>query len=328
MDFKDYYQVLGVPRSAGPEEVRKAFRKLARQYHPDVAKNKAVAEEKFKQINEAYEVLGDPEKRKKYDDLGANWNRPGGFSPPPGWRQARPRRGAGPAQDFDFEFGGTGFSSFFEQFFGGRHQSYSDAFSAPDGEGGASFSSEAPAAARGADIQGDLLVTMQEAMHGSIRQISLQRRKSRAGSVDTHSFRVRIPAGVQEGQLIRVAGKGEEATGGAGDLFLRVRLAQHPDFRTRGADLEYTLELSPWEAVLGATLPVPTLDGSVTLKMPPGTANGQKLRIRDKGLPKGSGKRGDLYVLVSIQVPLEVHGEEKKLWEQLAAKSRFNPRKS
>jgi curved DNA-binding protein len=327
VDFKDYYAVLGVPRTASEDDIKKAFRKLARQYHPDVAKDKKKAEEKFKEINEAYEVLSDPEKRKRYDELGAQWKQGGGFRPPPGFgRQTRPGAQAG-APDVEFHFGGTGFSDFFEQFFGGGSRFRGSDFE----ENGFS---PGPGARtrdqmRGSDIEGDILVTLDEALKGSVRTVSLQRVNSRTGQAETYTFKVRIPPGVHEGQVIRVPGKGEEGMGGGapGDLYLRVRLAAHPDFQVRGADLYHELNIAPWEGVLGANVRVPTLEGSVNLRVPPGTNNGQKLRLRGRGLPAGrNGERGALYVVINVQLPPSVNSEERELWEKLARVSPFNPR--
>jgi len=326
VEFKDYYATLGVPRDASNEEIKKAFRKLARQYHPDVAKDKKTAEEKFKEINEAYEVLGDPPKRKKYDELGANWKEGAGFQPPPGW-QDRAARSSDGAQTYEFHFGGTGFSDFFERFFGG-----SGRFGFPSGEDGfdAQPFSQPRGPARGSDIEGDILVTLDEVMNGSVRTISLQRVNPTTGQTETHNFKVRIPAGVQEGQTIRIPGKGEEGSDGGtpGDLYLRVRLAAHPDFRVRGADLYYELDVSPWEAVLGTTVSVPTLEGRVNVRIPPATNNSQQLRVRGRGLPKGQsgGEGGDLYAVVNVQLPRQLSDEERALWEKLSSVSRFNPR--
>jgi curved DNA-binding protein len=333
VEFKDYYQTLGVSKTASEDEIRKSFRKLARQYHPDVAKNKVEAEEKFKEINEAYEVLSDPEKRKKYDTLGANWKQQQGFQPPPGWQGGQFRQG-GPGEGFEFRFGGTGFSEFFEQFFGGAGGGgrFDRAFWPGNEEeqiGGDRRRRGRGSAQRGNDIEGDILVTLDEALHGSVRSVSFRQTNSRTGQTESHTFRVKIPQGVQDGQLIRVAGKGESGVGGGapGDLYLRVRLAKHPDFRVRGADLYYDLELAPWEAVLGTTVRVPSLEGPISVRVPPGTPNGQQLRVRGHGLPKGGDTRGDLYTTVSIAVPSEIDASERELWEQLAKKSRFSPRK-
>ena len=324
IEFKDYYEVLGVPRTASEEDIKKSFRKLARQYHPDVAKNKKTAEEKFKEINEAYEVLGSPENRKKYDELGANWKRGGDFHVPPGWQQGRrPGPGGGPRDGgFEFHFGGTGFSDFFEQFFGRRGRA------AEGGSGVPGYDEDAAYAQRGNDIEGGILVTLEEAFNGSVRSVSVRRSDPESGETHTQPFKVRIPPGVREGQLIRLAGRGEAGTGGggAGDLYLRVRLAKHPDFRVSGADLYRDLDLAPWEAVLGATIRIPTLDGAVSLKVPPGTNTGQQLRVRGRGLPTPQGSRGDFYAVVSIQVPRSLSRDEQALWEQLSQKSTFNPR--
>jgi curved DNA-binding protein len=323
VQYKDYYEILGVPRGASDAEIKKSFRKLAREYHPDVAKDKKRAEEKFKEINEAYEVLGDPAKRKKYDQLGADWKSGAEFRPPPGWEgfpggQTFRGRGAGD-QEFEFHFGGTGFSDFFEQLFGSRMRGA--------GFGSrAAFAEEEELAERGRDIEGDIMVTLEEAMRGSVRSVSVRRPVGR--SVRTETYQVRIPAGVTEGQKLRVAGRGEAGSSGgeAGDLYLRVRLAKHPDFEVEDHNLIYEAELAPWEAVLGAEISVPTLDGRVNIKIPSGTQSGQKLRVRGRGLPTRGGTRGDLMVITQIAVPARVSDAERKLWEQLARESKFNPR--
>jgi len=309
VQFRDYYETLGVSKTASEDEIKSAFRKLARKHHPDVAKDKKAAEEKFKQINEAYEVLSDPEKRQKYDQLGANWNQPGGFQPPPQWGGGQPggfRWGSGENGGVEFEFGGTGFSDFFEQFFGGgRGRSAFGGF----GQRGAT-------AERGSDVEADIMVTLEEALHGSTRQVSLRR----AGSKKTETYQVKIPRGVREGQRIRLAGQGEtgERGGKSGDLFLRVRLARHPDFSVEGNDLVHEVKIAPWQAVLGDQLIVPTLEGSARLKLPPGTQGGQRFRLRERGLPGVSGQRGDLYVAVQIAVPKKLSEREREIWNQLA----------
>jgi len=323
VQYKDYYEILGVPRSAGDAEIKKAFRKLAREHHPDVAKDKKRAEEKFKEINEAYEVLSDPAKRKKYDELGANWKSGADFHPPPGWEgfsrgQGFRGRGAG-GQEFEFHFGGTGFSDFFEQLFGSRMRG--GGFGSRGG-----FAEEEELAERGRDIEGDIMVTLEEALRGSVRAVNVRRPVGR--SIKTETYQVRIPPGVTEGQKLRVAGRGEAGSSGgeAGDLYLRVRLAKHPDFEVEDHDLIYESELAPWEAVLGAEISVPTPDGRVNIKIPPGTQSGQKLRVRGRGLPTRGGARGDLFVVTRIEVPAKVSDPERKLWEQLGRESRFNPR--
>lgn len=321
VEFKDYYATLGVPRDASSDDIKKAFRALARKYHPDVAKDKKEADVKFKEINEANEVLSDPVKRQKYDRLGANWEQEEAFRPPPGAARPRGAPGAGP----EFHFGGTGFSDFFEQFFsGGSRYGFPPGQEFGGGEGSARSHSR-----RGSDIEGDILVTLHEALHGTIRPISLQSVDPRTGEVQTQAFKVRIPPGAVDGRRIRVPEKGEPGIGGApaGDLYLRVRHAAHPYFHARGADLYRDLEITPWEAVLGAELVVPMLEGSIKLRLPAGTAQGQELRVKGQGLPKDkSGTRGDLHVIVSIQVPVNLTAEERALWEKLRDSSRFNPR--
>jgi curved DNA-binding protein len=323
VQYKDYYEILGVPRTASAEEMKKSFRKLARQYHPDVAKDKKKAEEKFKEINEAYEVLGDPANRKKYDELGANWKsgadfRPSGWEHFSGGQNSRGRGAAG--GDFETHFGGTGFSDFFEQLFGSRMRGGAGGF------GRSENISEEEFAERGRDIEGDILVTLEEVMRGSVRTVNVRHNAGRSVKTETHQ--VKIPPGVTEGQKLRLAGRGETGAGGgaAGDLYLRVRLARHPDFEVEEHNLIYEAELAPWEAVLGANLSVPALDGRVNIKIPPGTQNGQKLRVRARGLPARDGARGDLMVVTRIAVPPKVTDSEKKLWEQLARESKFNPR--
>ena len=327
VEFKDYYRVLGVTPKATDEEIKKAFRTLARKYHPDVAKDKKTAEEKFKEINEANEVLSNPESRKKFDQLGADWKTGAESRPRPGHTRSRPTGREGHGQEDEFQFEGTGFSDFFEQFFGGR---------ANGARGGSPFDrhdsangTEREAVQRGQDIRGDILITLDEVLKGAMRDISVRRTNARTGQEETETYHVRIPIGVLAGQSIRVAGKGGEGFGGggAGDIFLRVRYAQHPDWQVRGSDLVSQLELAPWEAVLGVSVPVPTLEGTVTLKVPDGTQQGHQLRVRGRGLPAGAAKRGDLYVEVSIQVPTGASDAEALLWKQLAVLSKFEPRK-
>jgi curved DNA-binding protein len=347
VQFKDYYEVLGVPRTASDADIKKAFRKLARQYHPDVAKTKKGAEEKFKEINEAYEVLSDPTKRKKYDELGPNWKQGADFRPPPGWQQQYQPGGGfagGRGGDrADFEFGGTtGFSDFFEQLFGSRMRGGGSPFGQRGG-----FTEE-DFAQRGGDVEGDIMVTLEEAVRGSVRSVTLRRAvpcENCAGTgiknhrpcpvcggtgqvVKAETYQVKIPPGVTDGQRLRVPGRGEAGAHGgvAGDLYLRVHLAKHPDFQVDGHNLIYEADLAPWEAVLGTNISVPTLDARVNIKIPPLTQNGQKLRVRSRGLPQRTGSDGDLIVVVQIELPDHITEEERKLWEQLAKISRFNPR--
>jgi len=327
VEFKDYYQVLGVTPKATDDEIKKAFRTLARKYHPDVAKDKKSAEEKFKEINEANEVLSNPESRRKFDQLGADWKTGAQSRPQPSRGGGRSTGHATGGEENEFQFEGTGFSDFFEQFFGGRADQARGAspFGRADFRDGRESSS---VALRGEDIQGDILITLDEVLKGAMRAISVRRTNAHTGKEETETYQVRIPKGVQAGQTIRVSGKGGEGSNGgsAGDIYLRVRYAQHPDWQVRGADLIGHLELAPWEAVLGATVPVKTLEGNVSVKVPAGFQQGNKLRVRGKGLPVGAAKRGDLYVEASIQLPPHVSKDEELLWKQLATQSTFNPR--
>ncbi len=312
--FQDYYETLGVARGASADDIKQAFRKLARLYHPDVAKNKVTGEAKFKEINEAYEVLSDSEKKRRYDELGANWQGGEGNSDSTGGTHRR--RPHASHQESDFEFGGTGFSDFFESYFArGR-----DGFG-PDAGG-------PPSARQGGDVEADLLVTLEEALRGSLRKVTLRRPGNNGTAERTDTYQVRIPPGVREGQRIRLAGQGGmgRAGGPAGDLFLRVRLARHPDFSVQAADLHCDLDLAPWEAVLGVQVKIPTLDGSMSLRVPPGTAVGSQLRLRGLGLPREDGTRGDVYATVSVQTPIVVPEAERVLWEQLGRASTFKAR--
>ncbi len=309
VQYKDYYQTLGVAKNATPDELRKAFRGLARKHHPDVAKDKKAAEGKFKEINEAYEVLSDPEKRKKYDTLGADWER-GGFQQAPrgGGMRGGGMGGMGGGQEFSF--GGTGFSDFFEQFFSGG--AFRGAGGKPGGGHGFGFD-QAPA--RGSDIEADMLVTLEEALHGARKKISFRRE----GSSKVETYDVKIPKGVREGQRIRLAGQGQAGASKelSGDLYLRVRFAQHPDYRIEGADLIQEVELPAWKAVLGTELSINTPDGAVRLRVPEGTQPGQQFRLKGRGLPNGPDVRGDLYVKVEITLPKSLTPEQRKAWEEL-----------
>lgn len=319
--FQDYYQTLAVSKDATQAEIRKAFRKLARKYHPDVAKDKSTAEENFKTINEAYEVLSDPEKRKKYDQLGANWNYQGGPPPPTPHRYSY--RGSpipGSATEPEFQFDGTGFSDFFEQYFSGSTAGRSAQFSG---------TSRGSAKMRGQDIEGDIMVTLEEAFSGSLRSLSLSKTNPATGRTTTDTVEVRIPAGIGEGQRLRIPGHGGEGSGSAddGDLYLRIRIAAHPDFRTSGHDLHHDLSLAPWEATLGTTLPIRLPSGqTVQVKIPPGTSSGDQLRLKGYGLPKKTAP-GNLYIEITIETQQNTTPEQKDLWEKLRTTSTdFNPR--
>jgi curved DNA-binding protein len=297
VEFKDYYAALGVSRSATNEEIKKAFRKLARKYHPDVAKDKKAGEVKFKEINEAHEVLCNPQKRKRYNELGPNWQEAAAYQNPSG-RPGHNHHAPGNGQANEFHFGGTGFSDFFEQVFseGGR-----SGFSFNgDGADGSRFD-HARSPTQGSDVEGDILISLGEAVNGSVREVSLQSRDSLTGKSETEYLKVHIPAGVHEGQRIRVPGKGGEGQRGAkpGHLFLRT------------------------------TVEVPTLQGKVNVRISPGTSNGQKLRIRGHGIPKGKNESpGDLFVVVDVQLPKKITDEERTLWEKLGEVSGFAPRKA
>ncbi len=315
--FQDYYETLGVGRTASEDEIKRAYRKLARKYHPDVNKDKD-AEEKFKQVNEAHEVLKDPEKRKLYDQLGADWHAGQDFKPPPGWENVHFEFQAGPgAEAFDF---GGGFSDFFETLFGGRMA-----------RGGGATRRQASWVMRGQDHEAEIQVSLEDAYHGAARTITLQ-----GHEIDTQgqvrpalqNLQVKIPPGVTDGTRIRLTGKGGAGMGGgpAGDLYLKVRLEPHPRFRVEGHDLQVEVPVTPWEAALGATVKVPIIDGSVSLKIPAASQSGQKLRLRGKGLPKKGSKRGDLLVVVKIVVPKSPSAREKELFEELARVSNFDPR--
>ncbi|MEO8205670.1 MAG: J domain-containing protein [Chthoniobacterales bacterium] len=317
VEFRDYYETLGVPKTATGDEIKSAFRKLARKFHPDMAKDKKAAEEKFKGINEAYEVLGDPEKRKKYDSYGANWEQ-AGQRPPPGWGQQAGGGGGYPGGiggdgGEEFHFGGTGFSDFFEQLFGARRTGGMDGGGFP---GGGGFGGAAQGPSRGQDVEADIVATLEEALHGSTRQVSF--RRSTSNKVETYT--VKIPKGVREGQRIRLAGQGGAGGKGgpAGDLYLKVKFQKHPDYEVEGSDIIYDMEIPVAQVVLGTEMEVPTLDGRARLRIPAGTQNGKKFRMVNRGLPEKGGTRGDYYAVVNVVIPEKITPKQKELWEQLA----------
>jgi curved DNA-binding protein len=318
MEFKDYYAVLGVAKNASQEEIQRAYRKLARKYHPDINKTSG-AEDKFKDIGEAYEVLKDPDKRAKYDRYGAAWKaaQQGGGAPPPGYEDVWFDLGG--AEDFVFS-GGSGFSSFFEQLFGaaaGRR-------TAQGRHGARGFVHEAPWAMPGADREARLALTLEEAAHGGEREISL----SGPTPEQSKTYVVHIPKGIRPGQRIRLAGQGEKGIGGGppGDLCLMVEILPHPTFRLEDRDLYTTVLVTPWEAALGAEVTLATLDGAVNVKIPPGSSSGRKIRLKGKGFPDPRSSPGDLYAEISIRVPQTLSTEERELFEQLAKVSHFAPR--
>lgn len=296
--FKDYYEILGVPRDASADEIRRAYRKLARQYHPDI-NHESDAEERFKEVGEAYEVLNDPEKRERYDRL-ADPRSAGAEGPDmAGFEDMFGRGGFGP--DVRVEFGEGGFSDFFESLFGQ----------------GAGTADGGPL--RGRDREAVLDLSLEESLEGGRRRLSLD---------SDDSFEVNIPAAVREGQRIRIAGKGAAGRGGGppGDLYLLVHLRPHRRFRREGDDLQVDLRVTPWEAALGATVPVPTLSGTAQVKVPQGSSSGRRLRLRGRGLPTRDGGRGNLYATVEVAVPKDLSDEQRDLFEKLAAASDFDPR--
>jgi len=313
--FRDYYETLGVSKSAAPEEIKSAFRKLARKFHPDTAEDKQSAEEKFKELNEAYEVLSDPEKRSKYDEYGAHWEQGGAPSGGGGRRRSQgfPEGGGYGDGGTEFHFGGTGYSDFFEHLFGsqgGRGRGFS-------GEGGGFSGYEAGRSARGQDVEADVMVTLEEGLRGSDRQISFRRGDS--GKVQTYT--VKIPKGVREGQRIRLAGQGGAGSGGgpAGDLFLRIKFQKHPELEVKGSDIFYDLEIPVHQTVLGCDVEIPTLDGRAKLHVPAGTQNGRQFRISQKGLPEKDGARGNFYAVVNVMLPKNPSDRELEAWRKIAS---------
>jgi curved DNA-binding protein len=334
--YLDYYEVLGVSRSATQDEIQKAYRKLARKYHPDINKNRD-AEEQFKRIGEAYEVLKDPDKRKRYDMLGENWKTGQDFTPPPEWeffRGSRSRGGFGGNgfATFDFGdlgksgFGKSGFSDFFDMLFGGLGGHWSEE---PEQSGRRSQ--------RGQDQEAEITISLEEAYFGAKKTIALETSEMGLDGTVRRSVKnieITIPKGITDGKRLRLPGKGNAGAGSgpSGDLYLRIRIAPHQQFRVKGQDLEVDVPVAPWEAALGAKLEVPTLDGPVAITLPAGMQSGQKMRLRGKGLPAKvspakNGKHGDLYAVVKIVVPKKLDPKEKKLFEELARTSPFQPRK-
>lgn len=307
---QDYYDALGVPRDASDEEIRRAYRRLARQYHPDVNKDPG-AEDRFKEVSEAYDVLRDPEKRERYNRLGANWRAAQDVSGAGGFEEAFGGGGDG-FRDVRVEFGDGDFSDVFESVFGGRGRAAGGRRAGRTGSGGFSIP--------GADQEAVLEISLDEAARGGRRRISL----------DGRDLEVEIPRGVRDGQRIRLAGEGEPGIGGGppGDLYLRIRLRPDPRFRVEGRDLYTDLPVTPWEAALGAEIPVSTLDATARVKIPPGSSSGRRLRLRGQGLPgSGGAQDGDLYAVVEIRVPKTLTKKERELFEQLASASKFNPRR-
>ncbi len=306
MKYKDYYQIMGVARTATPEEIKKAWRKLAHQYHPDVSKD-TQGEEKFKELAEAYEVLKDPEKRKAYDELG---RRPTGesFTPPPDWQQ-------------NFKTGGTGFEDV----------DLADLFAAFGNMHHAGKKHRQDFSSRGQDFEVPVTVTLEQIFRGEEIGISLEIPEYDANGLAHRvpkTFKITLPKTASDGQRLRLTGKGGPGANGgaAGDLYIILKLKVHPHYRVDGRDLYLDLPLAPWEAVLGGEVHVPTLAGDIMLNIKPGTTSGQKYRLAKRGLPTTDGAHGTLYVVVRIEVPSQVTPTEKSLYEQLAKSSQFNPR--
>lgn len=316
MEYKDYYSTLGVDKTSTAEEVQKAYRKLARKFHPDVNKSDG-AETRFKEINEAYQVLSDDEKRSKYDQFGSAWNRAQSTgAPPPGFEDifsAFGGGGGGGGGGFYTESAGGDFSSFFEMLFGGGRPQARGSWGAPSGQ----------RSAAGVDHETQISLTLEEAAKGGQREIAL-----RAADGSRRVLEVKIPKGIRPGQKIRLKGQGGPGVGGGGrgDLFLKVNFIPHPSFRLEGADLYAILKAAPWEAALGGKATVPTLDGAVTVKIPAGSSSGRRIRLRGKGYPQASGKRGDLFAEIRIAIPSELSAKERELYEKLAEVSEYRPR--
>jgi curved DNA-binding protein len=327
MEFRDYYQVLGLQRSASADEIKKAYRKLARKFHPDVSKE-ANAEERFKQVQEAYEVLKDPEKRKAYDELGQNWKEGQNFRPPPGWESAFRQRGTaggGPRRGAeDVEIDDEQFSEFFSSLFGGGGMGGMGA-GGPFRRAGAG--PRRPRAGR--DQRARLDIELEDAFRGATTTLELSQPEMKPdGQMDVKSRQVKvtIPAGVTDGQQLRLSGQGESVQGGgrAGDLYLELRIRPHRLFQVDGRNVTVTLPIAPWEAALGGTVQVPTLGGPVDMRIPAGAQSGQKLRLRGRGLP---GKTpGDQYAQLKVVVPPADTPEARSVYERMQRELPFDPR--
>jgi curved DNA-binding protein len=323
MEYRDYYETLNVPRTATADDIKKSYRRLARKYHPDVSKEKD-AEEKFKQVQEAYEVLKDPEKRAAYDQLGSNWKAGQEFRPPPDFGGGFEFRGGPRGQAGEFD---SSFSDFFSSLFGGGG-------GAPFGNaGGGPFAGAGGTRRRGPrkgrDHHARIDVEVEEAYRGGSRTFELQRPQlADDGTLQMHkhTVKVNIPAGIADGQQLRLAGQGEESTSGgpSGDLFLEVHVRPSRQFKLEGRDVTVTLPVAPWEAALGATVTVPTLGGPVEMRIPAGAQSGQRLRLRGRGLP--GNPPGDEFVQLKVVLPPADSPQARALYEQMQREMAFDAR--
>jgi curved DNA-binding protein len=328
MEYRDYYETLKVPRTASADDIKKSYRRLARKYHPDVSKEKD-AEAQFKQVQEAYEVLKDPEKRAQYDQLGSNWKAGQDFRPPPDFGGGFEFRGGPPGQGGNAEFDES-FSDFFSSLFGGAAGGgRAGPFGGAGGAGGAGGGRRRSSPRRGRDSHARIDIELEEAFKGGARTFELQRPEvADDGNLQMrrHTVKVTIPPGISDGQQLRLTGQGEPSPNGgnAGDLFLEVHTRPNRQFQVDGRDVTVTLPVAPWEAALGSTVTVPTLGGPVEMRIPPGAQSGQKLRLRGRGLP--GTPPGDEFVQLKVVLPPADSPQAKALYEQMQKEMAFDAR--
>lgn len=328
VEYKDYYKILGVKRGADSNEIKKAYRKLARKFHPDINKD-ADAEQRFKEISEAYEVLGDEQKRKRYDQLGANWKDGQNFKPPPqgqgNYQQWSFHGGPGQTGSYSFEGFGDGFSDFFQSIFGQAGAGGAGGFR----QSAAHSYQNAPM--KGQDLEADIHLSIHEASKGGRRKLTMQvHEMDDNGNITpkTKDIEFNIPSGLTDGSKIRLKEKGGKGYfgGKAGDLCLKINISDSQGFNIDGYDLERELPITPWLAALGGEVSVPTLDGKTKIKIPPGTQSGQRIRLKGKGMPRHSNKpQGNLYIVTKIVIPEKLTAKEKALFEELSKESKFQP---
>lgn len=311
MEFKDYYKILGIDPEASNKEVKTAYRKLARKYHPDVSEHKD-AGNKFKEVAEAYEVLKNAKARAEYDEVRQYGAQGQSFQPPPGWQPGN-AQGSHSASSEDF-------SEFFSSLF--RNANQQPEFDDVAGRRGGFQDWGGARPQRGQDIESDLPIFLEDTLNESSHSISFQ-----VGATKK-TLKVKIPAGTGNGERIRLKGQGAPGQGGTanGDLYLRVRLVPHPLFDVEGHNLVVVLPIAPWEAVLGAKIEVPTLSGNLRLTIPPNSQNGQRLRIKGKGLPDKNKNHGDLYAVINVIVPPTSDAASNALWKKLGEETKFDPR--